>query len=112
MGLWLYYVLANLRIDCVAFAKVSVAENEFGRLLPSAFLQVVEIMVSTAVREDVAGQDLIAMLVHLQERQRGKPDNLANFTMSEALQAVMDRVHSHTEDFKVVYPDASHPVLV
>ena len=39
MGLWLYYVLANLRIDCVAFAKVSVAENEFGRLLPSAFLQ-------------------------------------------------------------------------
>ena len=112
MGLWLYYVLANLRIDCVAFAKVSVAENELGRLLPSAFLQVVEIMVSTAVRDDVSAQDLVDILAHLRERQRGKPDNLANFTMGEALQAVCDRLYSHTEDFKEIYPDAKHPVLV
>ena len=112
MGLWLYYVLANLRIDCVAFAQVAVPENELGRLLPSAFLQVVEIMVSTAVRDDVNGQDLMDILVHLRERQRNKPDNLANFTMSEALQAVCDRLYSHTEDFKKIYPDAKHPVLV
>ena len=113
MGLWLYYVLANLRIDCVAFGKVASAENnEFASMLPNAFLHVVEIMVSTAVRDDVNGQDLMDILVHLRERQRSKPNNLANFTMGEALQAVCDRLYSHTEEFKKIYPDAKHPVLV
>jgi len=111
MGLWLYFVLANLRIDCIAFGKVSIAGNEFGRLLPNAFLQVVEIMVSTAVRDNANGQDLVDILAHLHEQERNKPDSLVTFTMTEALQAVLDRLHSHTEEFKKIYPDAKHPVL-
>ena len=111
MGLWLYFVLANLRIDCIAFGKVSIAGNEFGRLLPNAFLQVVEIMVSTAVRDNANGQDLVDILAHLYEQERNKPDSLVTFTMTEALQAVLDRLHAHTEEFKKIYPDAKHPVL-
>ena len=110
MGLWVYFILANLRIDAQVFGNL--ATDVPSGLLPSAFGKVVDIMVATMIQDDVTGQDLIQVLAYLQERQEGKADGLATFTMSEALRMVADRVYSHTENFKTVFPDAKHPVLV
>jgi len=109
MGLWVYFILANLRIDAQVFGNL--ATDVPSGLLPSAFGKVVDIMVATMIQDDVTGQDLIQVLAYLQERQEGKADGLAAFTMSEALRMVADRVYSHTETFRSCYPDAKHPIL-
>jgi hypothetical protein len=110
MGLWVYFILANLRIDAQVFGNL--ATDVPSGLLPSAFSKVVDIMVATMIQDDVNGQDLIQVLAYLQERQASKPADLATFTMTEALRMTADRVYSHTENFKTIYPDAKHPILV
>ena len=105
MGLWVYFVLASLRMDAQTFGKLS------NGVLPRTFLQVVEILITAAIEDDVDGQDLIKILAHLQERQASEPDNVTNFTITQALRMVADRVRSHTAKFRQVYPDAKHPVI-
>jgi hypothetical protein len=106
MGLWMYFVLASLRMDAQTFGKLST-----DGVLPRAFDRIVGIMVGAAIQDDVNGQDLIQVLAYLQERQASKPDDFTNFTVTEALRMVADRVYSHTEKFKKTYPDAKHPVI-
>jgi len=100
MGLWVYFVLASLRMDAQTFGKLSTDARS------RAFDRIVGIMVASAMQDDV---NLIQVLAYLQEET--KPADLATFTMTEALRMVADRVRMHTEKFKQVYPDAKHPVI-
>ena len=106
MGLWVYFVLASLRMDAQTFGKLST-----DGVLPRAFDQIVGIMVRAAIEDDVNGQDLLQVLAYLRESQANEPDNFANFTITQALKMVADRVYLHTQKFKQVYPDAKHPVI-
>jgi hypothetical protein len=106
MGLWVYFVLASLRMDAQTFGKLST-----DGVLPRAFDQIVGIMVRAAIEDDVNAQDLLQVLAYLREWQAGKPDDFTNFTINQALKMVTDRVYSHTEKFRQVYPDAKHPIL-
>ena len=111
MGLWVYFVLANLRVDTQVFHKVwqeSSEPEELVRSLPHIYEEIVSELVVEMMR-DGTGLDMVGIILGLISSQKSRDEQ--ELARGYVLRAIHDRVWQHTRTFKQVYPDAKHPIL-
>ena len=111
MGLWVYFVLANLRVDTQVFHKVwqeSSDEEELVQSLPHIYEAIVSELVSEMMR-DGTGLDLVGIILGLISSQQSRDEH--ELARGYVLRAIHDRVWQHTRNFRQIYPDAKHPIL-
>jgi hypothetical protein len=111
MGLWVYFVLANLRVDAQVFHKVwqESEQEELIRSLPHIYEEIVSELVFEMIR-DGNGLDLIGIILGLISSQKSRDEE--ELARGYVLRVIHDRVWQHTRAFKTIYPDAKHPILV
>ena len=110
MGLWVYFVLANLRVDAQVFHKVW-QESEQEELLvplPHIYEEIVSELVSEMIR-DGTGLDMVGIILGLISSQKSRDEQ--ELARGYVLRAIHDRVWQHTRTFRQIYPDAKHPIL-
>jgi len=110
MGLWVYFVLANLRVDAQVFHKVwqESEQEELVRSLPHIYEEIVSELVFEMIR-DGNGLDLIGIILGLISSQKSRDEE--ELARGYVLRVIHDRVWQHTRAFKTFYPDAKHPIL-